>query len=132
MMITRDRTDSNRKSAKMQFVLTGFTQELAFRVFAFERVGDDRVRTQCTVRADIVLSRRYGIQLQDLPSLCRGLLERSFEGGEMHPLTYSEEEMCGFAKGRAADREAAAAKRKPPRRPPSVNVGTAWRAPSPR
>ena len=37
----------------MQFILTGFTQDLAFRVFAFERMGLDRVRTKFVVRADL-------------------------------------------------------------------------------
>src|SRR4029077_14962286 len=30
---------NSSRSAKMQFILTGFTQELGFRVFAFERLG---------------------------------------------------------------------------------------------
>ena len=65
----------------MQFILTGFTQDLAFRVFAFERMGLDRVRTKYVVKADLSLSRRYGIPLQELPLLCRNLLSRS-ESGE--------------------------------------------------
>lgn len=55
----------------MQYILTGFTQEMGFRVFAFERIGDDRLRTKFTVKADLALIRRYGIRLQDLPLMCR-------------------------------------------------------------
>ena len=50
----------------MQFILTGFTQELGFRVFAFERLGEDRVRTRCTVKADLVLVRADSVFLQPL------------------------------------------------------------------
>jgi len=111
----------------MQFVLTGFTQDLAFRVFAFERMGLDRVRTKVVVRADLAMTRRYGIQMQELPLLCRNLLERSDRGGEPDTLTFTEDDMSLHAKGCAAAREAAAQRRRTPRRPTSENVGAAWR-----
>lgn len=111
----------------MQFILTGFTQDLAFRVFAFERLGSDRVRTKMTVKADLAMTRRYGIQMQELPLLCRNLLERSDSGAETHTLIFSEDDMCMHAKGRASAKEAALQRRKTPRRAPSENVGAAWR-----
>ena len=92
----------------MQFVLTGFTHDMSFRVFAFDRIGEDRVRTKCTVRADLVLIRRYGIQIQELPLLCRSLLDRGEESGELLSLTFTEQEMCACAAERAAVRAAAA------------------------
>jgi len=61
--------------AKMQFVLTGFTQEVGFRVFAFARVEAGAIRIPFTVRADMALVRRYAIPMQELPLLCRGILE---------------------------------------------------------
>ena len=115
----------------MQFMLTGFTQDLAFRVFAFERMGLDRVRTKVAVKADLALVRRYGIQVQELPLLCRALLERSENGGEPHNLTFTEDDMSLHAKGCAAAKAAAAQRRKPPRRTPSENVGAAWRGHQP-
>jgi hypothetical protein len=115
----------------MQFMLTGFTQDLAFRVFAFERMGLDRVRTKVAVKADLALVRRYGIPVQELPLLCRALLERSENGGELHNLTFTEDDMSLHAKGCAAARAAAAQKRKPPRRTPSENLGAAWRGHNP-
>ncbi|MCU1337033.1 MAG: hypothetical protein JWO19_2614 [Bryobacterales bacterium] len=111
----------------MQFILTGFTQDMAFRVFAFERMGLDRVRTKYAVKADLALVRRYGIQVQELPLLCRNLLARCDESQENHTLTFTEDDMCLHAKDRAAAKESAAQKRKPPRRPASENVGAAWR-----
>jgi len=115
----------------MQYILTGFTQDMGFRVFTFERVGDDRLRTKFSVRADLALIRRYGIRLQELPLMCRGLLERREEGEEKRALIFTEDEMCIYEKNSVAAREAAAQKRKPPRRPPSENIGAAWRAPQP-
>ena len=111
----------------MQFILTGFTQVLAFRVFAFERMGLDRIRTKFAVKADLGLVRRYGIQVQELPLLCRNLLERNDSGADTNTLTFTEDDMSLHAKDRAAARASAALKRKPPRRTPSENVGAAWR-----
>ena len=114
----------------MQFVLTGFTHDMGFRVFAFERIGEDRARTKCTVKADLVLVRKYGIQIQELPLLCRSLLDRGEEGGGVLSLTLTEKELCACAAERAAVRAAAAAKRKP-QKPAGDNTGAAWRTQQP-
>lgn len=113
----------------MRYMLTGFTHDVGFRVFAFDGVGEDRVRTEYRVRADLALLRRYGIRVQELPLLCREFLERREEGEEQHTFTYTEAEMSAYA-GLCATRDAAQ-KRKAPRRPPSKNVGVAWRGPQP-
>jgi hypothetical protein len=115
----------------MQYILTGFSQDQGFRVFAYERIGDDRLRTRFTVRADLSLIRKYGIRLQELPLMCRGLLDRRVDGEAERTLIFTEDEMGAYAKNCLAVRDAAAAKRKPPRRPPSENIGAAWRAPQP-
>ena len=128
----------------MQFILTGFTQETGFRVFAFEGVVVGQIRTVFTVKADLALSRRYGIPMQELPLLCRSLLDRQDEegaqskdeGGEnnsvtSHALIFSEAEMRACADKRAADRATAALKKKAPRRPVVENAGAAWRGPQP-
>ena len=114
----------------MRFILTGFTQELGFRVFAFERIGEDRIRTRCTVRADLALTRRYGIRLQELPLMCRGILERSEDSYQTAAMTFTEEEMRSCANERAAAKEGAANKRKP-HRPSGENGGAAWQGPQP-
>jgi len=77
----------------MQFILMGFNQETDFRTFAFQGIAADRTRTEFTVRADLVLSRKYGIRVQELPLLCRRLLERDDRGEERHTLTFTEEDM---------------------------------------
>ena len=111
----------------MQFVLTGFKQEMGFRVFAFARVDADRTRTEYTVKADLAMSRRYSIPMQELPLLCRNLLARREDLEDASAVTFGEEEMCQYASNCAAARQAAKDKRKPPHRPASANLGAAWR-----
>src|SRR5580658_91337 len=91
-------SDPTKRSLIMQFILTGFTQDREFRVFAFEGIAADRVRTPFTVKADLALSRTYGIRLQELPLMCRGILEQREEGPEEgaaveNALTFTEEAM---------------------------------------
>jgi hypothetical protein len=112
----------------MQYILTGFTHDMGFRVFAFEGIGDDRVRTQYSVRADLALTHRYGIRVQELPLLCRGILERRIPGEGQQTFTYTEKDMRLNAE-LCASRAGDASKRKAPRKQPSENVGAAWRVP---
>ena len=111
----------------MQFVLTGFTQKMGFRVFAFARIEANRTRTECTVRADLALSRRYQIPIQALPLLCRNLLERRGDLDQARDVTFTEEEMRIYASASAAARENAKKKTKVPRRPAGGNLGSPWR-----
>lgn len=112
----------------MQYILTGFTHDLGFRVFAFEGIGEDRVRTEYKVRADLALTHRYGIRVQELPLLCRGILERRNEEEEQQTFTYTETDMRENAE-LCALRAADAQKRKAPRKPPGESAGVAWRGP---
>ena len=98
----------------MRFILNGFTQEMGFRVFAFEKVGDDHSRTAYTVKADLALSRRYDIRMQELPLLCRVLLERREQADESRTFTFTEEEMSLYAKECAVTRRVPAFKKRPP------------------
>jgi hypothetical protein len=127
--VSRELRGSSGRSTKVQFILTGFTQDLGCRVFAFEGIAPDRIRTPFTVRADLALSRRYGIQIQELPLLCRSLLDRRDEANETQTLIFTEEEMRTWATARAAAKDEAAHRRKPPRRPSTESLGAAWRAP---
>src|SRR5580698_4657173 len=102
---------SSGRSTKMQFILTGFTQDLGCRVFTFEGVAVDRIRTNFTVRADMALIRRYGIQIQELPLLCRSVLERRDEACETLSFIFTEEEMRSCATARAAAKDEAAQRR---------------------
>jgi len=116
----------------MQFTLTGFTPQAGFRVFAFQGVASDQKKTQFTVAADLSLIRLYGILVQELPLLCRELLEQSSEAGLAgHALTLTEDDMRLRSDHRAADKAEADRKKSlrktPPRRPaaPTVVMGMA-------
>jgi hypothetical protein len=111
----------------MPFILTGFRQDLGFRVFAFERRDTARSRMEFTVKADMALIRRYDIRVQELPLLCRSLLERKEAVEDTRALTFTEDEMRACADSRTAARNEAARKRKPPRRPTGESPGAAWR-----
>lgn len=101
----------------MHYVLSGFSQEAGFRVFLFEGVAGDWARTKFRVRIDLALIRAYGIRTQELPLLCRGLLERRVD--DARTLTYTEADMRTHAGACAAKAdEALLQKRRVPRRPP--------------
>jgi hypothetical protein len=110
----------------MQYIITGITHDTGFRVFSFQGIGEDRVRTEFKVRADLALIRKYGIRVQELPLLCRGILERRNQEEQQQTFTYTETDMRLNAE-LCALRSADAPKRKAPRKPPSENVGAAWR-----
>ena len=104
----------SRHRTNMQYVLTGFTNDMDFRVFAFDVVGDQQVRTAYWIRADLRLVRKYGIKLQELPLLCRGVLEeRIFVSKVEGTFTYTEAELCTHADARALAAEKLKAARKP-------------------
>jgi hypothetical protein len=111
------------RNAKMQFVLTGFIPDTGFRVFAFDGIAEDRSRTGFTVRTDLALIRRYGIQMQDLPLLCRGLLERRDQAKAGCELIFTEIEMRMHADQCAVEKEAA--QRKKAARRHLINPGIA-------
>ena len=98
-------------SAKTRFILTGFSQAVGIRTFTFESIAADRTRTIFTVKADLALTRTYDIRLQELPLLCREVLDRRREGEENCTFTYTEEDMRRHADDCAAARAAAAQKR---------------------
>ena len=109
----------------MQFTLTGFTQDSGCRVFAYDGVGEDRVRIRFTVSADLALSRKYGIRLQELPLMCLEILERISAMDELNgadpaatlrTLSFTEDAMIRYADEIVAARDAAALKRSSNRR----------------
>jgi hypothetical protein len=100
---------------------------MGFRVFAFLGVSEDHARTEYSVKADLAAIRRYGIRVQELPLLCRGILERRGAGEEQRTFTYTEADMSLHADVCAA--QALTQKRRPPRRPPGPDAEAATRDP---
>jgi len=112
----------------MQFILVGFKQDIGFRVFTFENVAADKVRTEYTIRADLSLAQKHGIRIQELPLLCRGLLERGGEEEKNRPTLFTEDEMRLHARHCAEVHDAAMQKKKAARRPmpPSGESQNGW------
>ena len=108
----------------MQYLLTEFTHDTRYRVFAFDGVGKDRIRMKFTVRADLSLISRYGIRVQELPLLCLGILERRGEDEEQRNFTYTEADMRLNVDLCLANAAAAAQQKKLRRSSPSQNSGT--------
>ena len=61
------------------------------------------IRDMRSVRADLALSRKYGIRMQELPLLCRVLLERRTTEDDTRSFTFMEQEMSICAKESAAN-----------------------------
>lgn len=108
----------------MQFSLIGFRQDIGFRVFAFEGTAAEGTRAAYTVRADLALTRKYGIRVQELPLLCRGILERAGEGEQKGMATLTEEEMRLHSHNCTEARDAAIRRRKSLRRPVTGQAGS--------
>ena len=113
----------------MEFVLKGFNTTESIRRFVFETIGADRTRGTVAVTADLTLVRRHAIQVQNLPLLCRQLLE-SLDPATIAGSTVSLTEASLAEVNRIA--KAAVEEKKPRKaRPPvSSNVGKAWRGPA--
>ena len=98
----------------MQFVLVGFSQTGNVRRFVFERVTAERARIQYSVDADLLALRGFRISMQELPLICRRLLETVAESDPMRALILTEEHMRQHAAVTTAALEQAALKRKSP------------------
>jgi len=93
---------------KSNFVLNGFSHVLGFRVFEFACLDKAQARTRYTVRADLTLVRKYGVHIQELPLLCRRLLDAS-EAPEP-ALTLPEADMIACAEKETSRNQAKARK----------------------
>jgi len=109
------------------FLLTGFRNEKGARIYAFDGVGPDRIRIPCTVVADLALIRKYNVRVQELPLLCRGLLDRQETVPANTRLELNEHELSSHATRLAEAKLAHDAKRAPHRKPVSNRIGAAWR-----
>ena len=113
----------------MHYVLTGFSQVEEFRVFTFHGVGDDRSRQPFWVRANLALTRRYGIPVQDLPLLCRHILEQRDNSITDRIFTFTEAEMSQQRQAVKARQDLVAQKRGTVRRRPAGSeLGASWRS----
>ena len=94
-------------SLKVHYLLKGFSQVMESRVFEFESMTPKAGRAKYTVTIDLALARKYGIRLQELPLLCKEVLDQCSETAETPNLTYTEAHMCKYAQVVALREEAA-------------------------
>ncbi|MBI2686605.1 MAG: hypothetical protein HYX27_09840 [Acidobacteria bacterium] len=127
-MRLQEKGQKNSVRDAMQFTLTGFTSESGFRVFGFRYVRSDRSTVECKVKADLAVARRYGISVQELPLLCRGILERSGQEPEA-VVEFTEGDARQVASRREADRQAESSRRafRKQRTTPAGAVVSPWR-----
>jgi hypothetical protein len=85
----------------MNFTFTGFFQDGIYRVFSYETLPKEQGRHKFWVRADMGLARRNKIQVQELPLLCRAVLEDRGDVNGERTLTYTSAEMTIHATARA-------------------------------
>lgn len=111
------------KGQPVDYVLAGFRQLEHTRQYYFDAINEDHERKRISVSANVELARKYGISLQELPLLCRRLLEKQSNATS---IDFTESEMVLFAEKRAAEANAAMIHRRP-RRPASNVTGQAWR-----
>lgn len=81
----------------MEYQFTGFSHKGECREFAFDGVDNGRNKTHFVVVADLALGRKYNIPVQELPLLCRRLLEQLPEGGGPRTITFTETAMKDLA-----------------------------------
>src|SRR5262249_11519993 len=95
----------------MDYFLNSFHHESNIRTFLFDGIDADRRRTPFTVCADLGMIRKYEISLQELPLLCRYLLEGQAADTPLRALTFTEADMLAHAGRRAVALSAAKERR---------------------
>ncbi len=102
------------EAAKRQFFLTGFSQAAGIRTYVFQgRI--DATRSDYTVEVDLALIPGFGIRIQDLPLLCRELLQQRPQLDEISTVVFTEQRMRSHAEKLTLAREEAERKKKQPR-----------------
>lgn len=121
----------------LRFILDGFIPDRGFRLFTFQgfdarqRVNAAEGRREFTVRIDLALIRTYGIHVQELPLLCRELLERCADSESARHFIFTEEDMRSHQASRMATQAAAAQKKMMSRKQVPQTASRAWRTTAP-
>ena len=121
-------TSTEQRRNEPQFLLSGFTQTAGIRIYAFQGRVEAR-RIDYTVEVDLALIPGYGIRIQDLPLLCRELLQQRAQPDEINAFVFTEQQMRSRAEKLSMAREDAEHRKKQPRRLESADTGTSYRSP---
>jgi hypothetical protein len=120
-------TAPTQDGAKRQFFLTGFSQAAGIRTYAFQgRI--DATRSDYTVEVDLALIPGFGIRIQDLPLLCRELLQQRTQPDEISALVLTEQRMRSHAEKLAIARQEAEHRKKQPKHLANANANTSANA----
>lgn len=115
-------TSTGQRWKEPRFRLAGFTQIAGMRVYAFEGMVDAR-RIDYTVEVNLALIPGYGIRIQDLPQLCRDLLQQWAERDATSAFVLTEQSMRAHAEELARARSDAEHRKKQQRHAASANPG---------
>ena len=107
----------------MNYVLVDSRQFGTVRRFYFDAIAQGS-RHEVTVEVDLKLVHKHKIPLQELPLLCRRLLEGRTK---IETTTFTEMDMAQCASERAAAENALMEKRQSRRPPAPSRDGQAWR-----
>jgi len=107
---------SQQRDKNTDFILTGFRQTNGIRYYVYQGHHDDGSSSEFTVDAEVRLLQKHGIGLQELPLLCRRLLEKQNPDVSLRAVTFTEDLMKEQADQRAALKKAAQDKKKTYRR----------------
>lgn len=126
------RTTTNRRCALPRsqprdngtdFMLTEFHELHGIRYYVYLGQHDDGLLSEFTVDADVKLLRKHGIALQELPLLCRRLLEKQNPDSCLKAVTFTEDLMKEQADQRAVLKRAAQEKKRAYHRPAHLRRG---------
>ena len=121
-----DNSTAPKEGGKAQFYLTGFAQAAGIRTYAFQgRI--DASRIDCTVEVDLALIPGYGIRIQELPLLCRELLQQQTQPDEISAVVFTEQRMRSHAERLAAARQEGEDKKKQQKHLRTADAEIAWR-----
>lgn len=107
---------SQHRNKNTEFTLTGFRQTNGIRYYVYQGHHCDGRASEFTVDAEVRLLQKHGIGLQELPLLCRRLLEKQNPDVSLRAVTFTEDLMKDHADQRAALKQAAQNKKKTYRR----------------
>lgn len=116
------------KFPQTRFTYVGFAEKQGARIFSYQMTCEDRSKIDFTVATDLMLARSYHISLQELPLMCRAILDAIQEVGAARAYALTEQDMQSHA-ARLAERADEAKRKRAPRRPHATQaVGSGWRA----
>lgn len=96
----------------MDYVLMDFQQRANVRHYSFRGTTEDNQRFDFVVNVDLDIVLKHRIPIQEIPLLCRRLLEQEPVSAQSRKLTFSEEHMQAHVKRCEEEKRQAVMRRK--------------------